>query len=170
MLTLHSSSSCDICCESYNQDDGAPTVLSCGHVMCVFAIDPPLCPMCRETYNPALQHSYITSVPVDDKSSSALVRKDTSSDTEEDDFLRRIVLSWNKPSEEVEELVSEAEYWLACQTIDKGHVVREALDALDKAEMAKGYEASLHLQVKELNDNLHSNSKRAVRRPFSSRQ
>lgn len=53
MLVLHSTSSCDICYDSYGQDNPASTI-PCGHIFCYRCISvcrPSVCPLCRKKFS-----------------------------------------------------------------------------------------------------------------------
>lgn len=53
MLVLHSTSSCDICYDTYGQDNPASTI-PCGHIFCYRCISvckPSVCPLCRKKFS-----------------------------------------------------------------------------------------------------------------------
>ncbi|KAF9788505.1 hypothetical protein BJ322DRAFT_638737 [Thelephora terrestris] len=53
MLVLHSTSNCDVCYDSYGQDNPASTI-PCGHIFCYRCISvckPSICPLCRKKFS-----------------------------------------------------------------------------------------------------------------------
>jgi len=58
MLVLHPTSSCDICYDTYGQDNPASTI-PCGHIFCYRCLSvcrPSVCPLCRKKFS----KSYVT--------------------------------------------------------------------------------------------------------------
>ncbi|KAF9044231.1 hypothetical protein BJ165DRAFT_1327778, partial [Panaeolus papilionaceus] len=57
MLVVHPSSRCDVCLVEYNWETSGnqPYAIACGHIFCrtcLFALTPPLCPLCRKPFLP----------------------------------------------------------------------------------------------------------------------
>ncbi|KAF9648351.1 hypothetical protein BDM02DRAFT_3115525 [Thelephora ganbajun] len=92
MLVLHPTSNCDICYDTYSQENPASTI-PCGHIFCYRCISvcrPSICPLCRKKFS----SSYVTKLrtaDVGDGGSEAVICSPVSatSSTSSCQFVRR---------------------------------------------------------------------------------
>ncbi|KAF8962148.1 hypothetical protein BDZ97DRAFT_1826582, partial [Flammula alnicola] len=136
MLVLHSSSRCDVCLSEYSWETSGkrPHAIACGHIFCrdcLYTNNPPLCPLCRKPYQPNKMKKLHVDKPED------------IDDHKEIDLLQRLVISWDTPQEQLEEITTEVDLWLGLRSDEACIALRRARAALTKHRELKEAEELL---------------------------
>ncbi|PPQ84401.1 hypothetical protein CVT25_012500 [Psilocybe cyanescens] len=112
-----------------------------GHLhRCLYANNPPLCPLCRKAYQP----NKMKRLHVD--------RPENIDDHKEIDLLQRLAVSWETPAEQLEEVTTEVDVWLRDRADDACIALRKARAALEKNRELQESEASLQDVVRQMQE------------------
>ncbi|KAF9458423.1 hypothetical protein BDZ94DRAFT_1173694 [Collybia nuda] len=122
-LIIHPESSCDVCLEGLTYDDHRPPyAIPCGHVFCgacLYQIHPRICPLCREPYSLEPTRRLITGErPAENKMSTTNERTANeerpavNDSAEDDELLRRLIVSWDMQEEQLSALLTQVDTWL----------------------------------------------------------
>ncbi|KAG7095252.1 hypothetical protein E1B28_006025 [Marasmius oreades] len=134
VLTVHASSTCDVCLEPYDWDDNVrkPHFINCGHVFCGTCLEhvqPKKCPLCRELFTASdIQRLNVDPHPghIYPQRSDVQINGPQSFDDPDEivnDLMKKLVISYDSVDDE---LLSSTDTWLQGREFLENCPVRKA--------------------------------------------
>ncbi|KAH7915531.1 hypothetical protein BJ138DRAFT_1141534 [Hygrophoropsis aurantiaca] len=166
MLVVHPSSLCDVCLDPYgisSEPANAPHAIACGHIFCLTclrSLAPSACPLCRKAFQPdRVKKLHVAGPPEVDDSSEEIYNARLQ------DLLQRVALvsGENEPEENVVQVVTEVENWLATQSDDPDFArpLRAAVAALQRYKALLDSNARDKIEFRRLRTQFRSSRRTA---------
>ncbi|KAH7926580.1 hypothetical protein BV22DRAFT_1194256 [Leucogyrophana mollusca] len=166
MLVVHPSSLCDVCLDPYSissEPANAPHAIACGHIFCLTclrSLAPSACPLCRKAFQPdRVKKLHVAGPPeLDDSTEDAY-------NARLHELLQRVALvsGENEPEENVVQVVTEVDDWLASQSDDpdSARALRAAVGALQRYKALLDLNERERLEFRRLRHQLRSSKRNA---------